>query len=256
MPSAPKSSKRLWNLRNEDTGEQITGQFPATGVKLDIGNKWEQHTALSRQKPIMMFISCESDAVQFTGMFFARNTTETTTIDTNFKKMISWAKPDGSTGRPPPVTFWIGNGHLQRTCVIDGISGINFGEPTSEGEMRSVEFTINLIEYHPFTLNDSEVFETRYHRARLGDYYEMLTFREYGDARMGDIIRKRHPRIWTIYPGDIIKLPSIEAIRSEKVTQTSVMLKTAYGRKDTPQRRLRLDLFNSHNRDFFSTIAR
>ena len=98
MGAAPKSSKRLWNLRNEDTGEQITGQFPAQGVKLDIGNKWEQHTALSRQKPILMFISCDSDAVQFSAMFFARNSTESNKIEANFNPSAFEAYQNLPTG--------------------------------------------------------------------------------------------------------------------------------------------------------------
>jgi hypothetical protein len=248
--------QRRWYLRNEDTGELVQGQFPATNVTLAVKNNWQEHTALSRSRAILMFINSENDQLQFSSLFFARNTDEFQDIKDRLDKLLLWAKPSLAFGRPPVLTFWVGNGFLERTCVIDGISPIAYGEPTSEGEMRRVAFTIALKAYQEFTLNDTELFETRYHRGRERDYYEMLTWREYKQPLLGDIIRKRHPEQPIVTPGAIVKLPSIEAIRKDRVETKSVQLITAYGRKSTPQRALRIDMFNRRNRTYVSHILR
>jgi hypothetical protein len=254
MPGPGKT--RLWFLRNEDTGELIEGQFPTKEVGLEVKNNWAAHTTLSRSRAILMFLNSEDDKLTFQSLFYARHRDEADGLKERFDKLLSWAKPSIAFGAPPPVTFWIGNGHLERLCVIDSISGIRYGEPTEDGNLRSVSFTVNLLDYQQFTLQDTELFETRYHRGRERDYYELLCFREYKQPMMGDIIRKRHPDQPQVTPGSIIKLPSIEAIRTQKPAPSSIALATAFGRKDTPQRALRIDTFNRRNRTYVSHIVR
>jgi hypothetical protein len=138
-------------------------------------------------------------------------------------------------------------------CVIESLSP-KFGRPTWFGNIRSVQASITLRQYTEFDLESAAAGETRYHRAVVRDYYELLTQREYGSAIMGDIIRKRHPTNPNIQVGDTIKLPSIEAIRKEKVEPKSLCLKGAYSKKETPQRTLRRDMFDLRNRPYVSHI--
>lgn len=244
-----------WQLRNEDTGEVVQGQFPAE-VTLDVKNNWQQHTALSRSRAIVMFINSENDVLAMSSVFYARTTDEFQLVTERINKLIEWSKPDLAFGRPAVCTFWVGNGYLERTCVIDSIGGIRYAQPTNEGELRSVSFTLNLLAYQEFNINDAELFETRYHRGRERDYYEMLCFREYKLPMLGDVIRKRNPSQPLVTPGSIIPLPSVEAVRNVKVEPKSLQLRTAYGRKDTPQRALRIDTFNRRNVTHVSHIIR
>lgn len=248
------SIQKRWYIRNEDTGEIVQGQFPAEMVEKSIKNSWEQHTALSRSRSITQFINSESDKLNFSSMFFASDSGKFEDVQSKIQKLESWAKAS-LTGPPPVVTFWVGNGHLERTCVIDSMAS-KYMEPASEGDLRHVVFTINFLAYDAFSLSDTELFETRYHRGRERDYYEMLCFREYKLPLLGDVIRKRNPEQPQVTPGSIIPLPSVEAIRSEKVEPKSVPLATAFGRKDTPQRALRIDMFNRRNRPYTSHIVR
>lgn len=252
----PATNIRKWFMRNEDTGEMLIGQFAPKNVELNVKNNYAQHTTLSRSRAILMFLSSESDTLNFSSMFFAMHADDAQRVEDSINKLLLWSKPSLAFGAPPPVTFWIGNGHLERLCVIDSISGISYGEPTGDGAIRQVSFTVNLLEYHPFTLQDTELFETRYHRGRERDYYEMLCFREYKQPLLGDIIRKRHPTQPNVTPGSTIKLPSIEAIRTKKPAPTSIALVGAFGRKDTPQRELRIDMFNRRNRVHVSHVIR
>jgi hypothetical protein len=255
MTTDANNVQTRWQIRNEDTGELIQGQFPAK-VAVEIKNNWQQHTALSRSRAIVMFINSENDTLTMSSVFFARTSDEYELVTERINKLIQWSKPDLAFGRPAVCTFWVGNGYLERTCVIDSISGLTYSEPTRQGELRSVSFTLNLLAYQEFNINDAELFETRYHRGRERDYYEMLCFREYKLPMLGDVIRKRNPSQPLVTPGSTIPLPSVEAVRNVKVEPKSLQLQTAYGKKDTPQRTLRIDIFNRRNVSYTSHIVR
>ena len=84
----------------------------------------------------------------------------------------------------------------------------------------------------------------------------MLCWREYRKPILGDVIRKRHPQHAQIITGDVIKLPSIEAIQATPIVPSSVALSTAFGRKDTPQRALRIEWFDRRNDKYVSHIVK
>jgi len=250
------SNLNKWWLANDEIGEEIEGQFPAEDVNHDISATYAESTALSRQNAILHFVHGNSETVSFRGLFFADGSTEN--VYKIFAMLRSWAKVNPDLGRPPVLQFWVGDAHLAlRQCVIEGISNIEYGEPRSDGSLRSVSFSIRLREYVAWSLDveNKPPPETRYHTARSRDYYEMLTLREYGDADVGDIIRKRHPDKPNIRVADVIKLPSTAALRKETVEQTSIALKTAYRRAVSPQRTLRLQVFDARNRSYTSHIV-
>lgn len=230
-----------WFLRNEDNGNIITGQFPAESVNTDIKNNWARHTTLSRTRSIISYLNSEEDQISFQGRFRSENYFKND-VKRDFDLLALMARKDPDIGRPPIVTFWIGNGHVEQRSVIDSITGINWGVPDINGAPRTVTFTVNLIQYEDFDLSDTEVYETRYHRARERDYYELLAAREYGNPNLGDAIRKRHVTQPALTPGAIVRLPSVEAVRTERPKQTSVVLAGAFGRKDTATKRNRLEL--------------
>lgn len=245
---------KKWHIRNEDDGETIEGQFPAEALTLEVGNNWAQHTSLNRSTPITQFLNGKADTITFQSIFYAGDFTAASKTQSKLDKLISWVRRDPELGRPPIVTFWVGDGHLEQLSFIDSITGIEYGEPAITGGLKQVKFTIKLRQYVEFNLGDTEATDTRYHRAREGEYFEMLTYRQYGNPFIGDVIRKRHPTTPTLVEGMVVKLPSIAGIRTEVVTPTSIALKTVTGRVDTAQKLLRASKFDSHNVDYVSHI--
>jgi hypothetical protein len=245
-----------WFLRNEDTGDVLEGQFAAEGVQLNIQNNYAQHTALNRSRAIIQYLNSANDTLSFQAQFFAETIVDTAMVERKFDMLKSMARRDPDLGRPPIVTFWVGNGFMEQQSVIDSIGGVTFAPPSVTGAVRQVYFTVNLLAYTEFSLKDNEIFETRYHRSRQRDYYELLAQREYGDPMMGDIIRKRHPTKPNLVPGAVVKLPSKEAIRSDRTQPTSTALKDGFGRKDTAQKRNRLDTFNRRNIVYYSHVVK
>jgi hypothetical protein len=245
---------RAWNLINLDTGELLTGQFEPEETTEQISINYAQHTSLNRQKAILQFVNRASDTLTFNARLFARDIAFNS-VEDDLGKLKEWCEIDSLFGRPPILLFWVGDGHLtMEGCVIQSLSGITYGRPTFFGGVKDVSLTINLLKYDPFDLTEKGIFDTRYHRARERDYYEMLTYREYRNPLIGDVIRKRHPTQPNLQVGDIVKLPSQEGIRKERVQTTSLALKNAYSKKVTPQRTLRLDMFDRRNRTKVSHI--
>lgn len=246
---------KRWSIQNQDTGDILTGQFAAE-IGLEIRNNWQHHTAMSRSVAISQFVNCEVDRITVPAYFYATTALETVTVEKQIANLIKWSKPGNGKDRPAVLKFWVGSKFLERTCVIAGLNDVKFGEPNSEGNLRTFTVNINLDAYAVFDINDTKNYRTRYHRTRVRDYYEMLCWREYQIPIMGDIIRKENPSQALLTPGEIVPMPSIEAIRSETVEAKSTALMTAFGRKNTPQRALRIAYFNAHNKPFTSHVAK
>ncbi len=244
-----------WFLQsNDNEKEKVQGQFPITPNK-NIGSKFASHGALNRKTPIVQFLSGASDKISFAARFFARDMFFSGVQD-SLDQLEAWAKPDETLRRPHILSFWVGDGHLgMSSCYIESL-GESYQQPNVLGAIRDVTITINLVEYTDFNLEGIALGETLYYRAKERDYYELLAQSQYGNALLGDVIRKRHPDKKNIGVADIIKLPSIEIIRKESVTPKSLQLQTAYGRRETDQRALRLKMFERRQRTHYSHVLK
>lgn len=246
---------RTWFLANVDTGQILQGQFEPQATTKNIGVNYAQHTALNRQNPILQFLNRAADTISFQARLFNRHSLEVQAEET-LRQLEEWTEIDPALNRPPTMSFWVGDGHLQQIdCVITSLDGITYGRPSFFGGLREVSLTINLLQYEPFNLESTGTFETRYHRARSRDYYELICYREYKQPLLGDVIRKRHPTQAVLQVNDVVKLPSIEAIRSERVEPKSLVLTTAYGKKITPQKTRRQEMFDLRNRSYVSHVV-
>jgi len=244
---------RSWAMVNNLTSETLNGDFVAEDVSRDVGAEWSEESSLGRATPLLAFINGKSDTVSFNARFFRRDILHSDPQE-RLETLISWVAPDPKIARPPDVTFMLGSGNLVQTCIIDSVTGIKYDEPDWLGFIRQVQFTVNLRKFVPFSFDGTTVTDTRYHRAAEGDYYELICQKEYGDPAIGDVIRKRHPTQPLLSAGDIVKLPALEGVRTERIKQTSIALRTAYGRKDTPQKRLRIFWFNKRNITYVSHL--
>lgn len=243
---------KIWTLRNLDSNQLLQGQFEASSVSRDMSTNWGQFTSLNRGKPILQFLNGGADKVSFDARLYRKHALDTSP-ELKLDMLRSWGRIESQLRRPPICQFWIGDGHVTIDCVIVGI-GEDFGRPDVFGGLRDVKFTVSLLEYTSYSINDAEQRDTRYARVREREYFESLARDEYGDPMIGDVIRKQHPGMHNLKPGDIVRLPSIEGVRHIEIKQTSVPLKTAFGRKNTPQRKLRLQFIDKRSGRYVSHI--
>jgi len=244
-----------WFLSNMESipPSIVQGSYPAE-ITETLSNKFATHQSLSRQHPIIHFLSGELETISFQAIMYARDAADPR-LKMAIKNLKTWRKIDSKTKRPSVLKFWIGDSHLSMSkCMIKSLGPITWHHPTTFGQLRHITLTINLMRYQPFSLEPSPPTETRYHRARNRDYYEMLCEYEYGNPYLGDVIRKRHPQKLKLNLADVVKLPSVDAIRKDRIEPKSLILATAFGNRDTPQREARLDMLDNRNRTHVSHV--
>lgn len=250
----PKDTKTIvWNLRNLDEGQDLSGQFPAEDPILNLSTTYGQHTSLNRQNPIVQFLHGDSDTFSFVARFYALHGADRTPTK-NIGTLQSWRLRDATLARPPRVAFTFGNIIPFPEAVITSLSNISYSEPKPDGDIREVSARVDLLRYTKFSLDNTPEPETRYARAKQGDYYELLAWQEYRAPLLGDALRKEHPDQALLEEADIVRLPSYGAIRGTTITTTSIPLLRSYTIKDTAQRRLRQDEFERHDRTYTSGI--
>jgi hypothetical protein len=236
---------KTWTLINEDTSEVMQGQFPSDSNSREVGSNWAQIQSLNRSNAILQFLNGKNETLSVSSRFYRRDFADGSP-DEKINKLITWAKRDATKGRPPILLFALGDGKsVNMRVILESLSGITYSTPNYFGGVREVKFTMNFTEFVPFSLSDKQVTDTRYHRAKDGEYYELIAWGEYGNALLGDVIRKHpyHTGKAVLQPGAIVRLPSIEGVRTTKITQKSPVLAGAYSPKATAQRTLRLDTF-------------
>jgi hypothetical protein len=244
-----------FTLKNLDTQEELEGQYGPVDPKENPGNSnYAEHSSLNRDKPIIMYTHGNAASFSFGVFFFATHETD----DTPFKKITvlkKWAKRDDFLSRPPLVGFWVGSeGDLNfGPAVISAIGEISYYDPPKHGGgIRGVSATVNLREYTDWQIESEPPPETRYHHARQGDYLELIAWQEYRNPMLGDVVRKRNPEIVALQVGDVVPLPSAEAIRSEKIRPASTTFLNTQGSKSSAQKNLRAESFSRYDRSYVS----
>lgn len=229
-------NNRAWRIENTDSGEVVEGDFEALGPTRNVAGRWAHKNSLNQFKPITQYLGGELDTFTFQGRVF-QTAGALFDVTEKFNKMVAWTNRDPDLRRPPIVLFSIGDGNTaifdNVLAFIESVSDISYDSPNVFGGVRGITFTINLREFNEFSLENEPPPETRYANAKEGEYMELLAEREYGQPLMGDIIRKRHPALQVVETGDVIGLPSFEAIRSIAIVPRSLALRTLTGRKET-----------------------
>lgn len=245
----------VWHLKNLDSGEELEGQFAPIGPTETVGAVYAEHTSLNRQNAIIQYLRGTTPTYSFTARFYALHSTDTKPEE-DIATLKSWTKRQADLGRPPRVTVTVGNQvPLPEAVIEEPLSVAYVDDALPEGAIRGADCTINLRNYHKFSLDTSPEPSTRYHRSRTGDYYELLAWYEYANPLLGDVVRKEHPDKQTLSEGDVVRLPSLGAIKGTTVKPTSTALQKSIGTKDTAQRRLRQSEFERHDRSYVSAIV-
>jgi hypothetical protein len=257
---------KVWHLQSQFDGAEVSGQFEALDLSENLSTAYADQWSLGRRAPIAQWLHGELETITFTAKFYDTRTQilfgdpfEVSGLGA-LDKLKEWVRPHSTLGHPEVLTFWVGDGSFAFfiNCTVQSLGGIKYDRPTIFGGLRGFEAQITLREYVPYSLEDGQQspLESRYHRAKSGDYYEALTQREYGNPQLGDIIRKRNPTKPNLQVGDVVKLPDISAIRKDKVEQKSIALQTGFGKKTTPQKDLRIYMFDARNRKKVSHVIR
>jgi len=245
-----------WTLTNEDTGEKIEGQFaPINPTEKPIISAYAEHTSLGREKPILMYTKGNSAEFSFGILFYALSEDDDLPA-AKIQALKTWARRRDNLGRPPLVSFSVGNGDLQfGPAVIVGIGDISYFDPMKHGGgIRGVNTSVTLRAYTTWSVISVPPPETRYHHAKIGEYFEFIAYHEYGSPLLGVVIRHRNPEIVELEAGDTVPLPSLDAIKTESTAPNSKPFSNILLKKSGIEKDNRNLVFGRKNVSYFSAL--
>ena len=235
--SALLPKTRSWFLLNTDTQDLVYGPYEAQNVTENVGSVYADSFSLGNHKAVRQFVHGEIDSLTFQARFYS--IFALLEIEKYVNKVKAWSKKDDELGRPPICYFWIGlDQHAKmESCIVRSVQQVN-DAPGFLGSMKGATLQVRLERYDPFSLDDVQTFDTRYHFAKVGDTFDMLAASEYGDPMLGVWLAQQHPKSMVLEPGDIVKLPARSgSVRNAKNEPSSIAFKNLSRKKDTPQRR-------------------
>jgi hypothetical protein len=254
MPKFEARKTHPFKMSNLENGQELKGQYGPVNPNEDISVSWQTHTTLGRQNPILQYLHGNANTFTFTAYFYSANENDSI-AEKSLDVLRSWTRRDQDLGRPPRVSFTVGDGKMAMPeAVITSLGIAYYDPPKHSGGIRAVSIAVSLMQYTQFSLETTVLGETRYHRVKTNEYYELITYNEYNSALLGDVIRKRHPEQQELTEGDTVKLPSIQVIRTEKVEPKSIPFYKGYTTKETDTRSLRQEVFARNNFNYFSAI--
>lgn len=277
-----------WYLTNIDTGQTLEGQFPIIDLSKDISNTYSEKTAPSRDSPVTQFVHGNSKKFSFTGRFFlVKNLISTPEESAQQKKNVSssdqkireavkqfgvtksiygvsyspeekmeivenWMKVDQKTRRPALCFFYLAGGYAE-FVIIESVN-IKYKQfENFTNKLKHVEFEIALKSYVPLTIEgEYNAGWTYYHTIKSGEYYELIAGRLYGDAKLGDIIRKQNSDKPFMREAYLVGFPRIDKIATETVAPKSIPFRNAFLKKTNLDKERWKEIFDSRNEVYYS----
>lgn len=194
LTSSLKLAERwTWKITTE-TNVEVNGQFfPENLGGRDFGANWKQTEGLGQNKPRLQWSGGKLKILEFDALFFLEIFTGNlqNVLDT-FEYLTN---RDDKLLRPPICDFQYGL-NVRMKCIVEDVTNIQIGEVKRDGRVRNIRARFRLLEYVPFDFQASGIStdttkETRIVRAKDGDSFEFLAFKEYGDALKGEALRQR-----------------------------------------------------------------
>jgi hypothetical protein len=259
-------SKKAWTLKNDDTGEVIRGQYIAQDYTENVGANLNDSSTVNQRAPFTQWINGEAETGSFRARIFATHSLKF--VKNEIDKLKEAARLNKTLKRAPIFTFTYGT-EIVYKCFVVSVGGIKYDEVRSDGSIRGAEFniTLRILEDVPTpqataslaskvkfaagiataaagilsTVGLIKIPGASLHtkgrtiKAKQGDTFESIAQREYGDALVGDILRRVQPEKADLSPGDDVILVDNTEIFQIKVQPQSVAL------KQEPENKMLLD---------------
>lgn len=212
-------------LRPLDDGFQaIKFQFQPLSLAKNLGGVWSSVSGLNREHPILQFSHGDQQSFTFDARLFAKHQLDS--VEDVLRELERSTQRDPQLKRPPRWEFIWGS-VIHETVIVESVGNIRYDDIRVDGSVRGVLLSITLQVYRgadvELTQPGAPRPSTFYVHTRTDDQWEDLAEREYGDALLGDLLRRRHPDLPFPgqVPGTIVALPPLETLRDEVVEPTA-----------------------------------
>jgi hypothetical protein len=249
-----RSRVKTWTMKNNDTGQVITGQFAPQNYTENAGAKIPEVSTVNNQEPFPQWVGGEGETISYSARIFQVD--PTVSVRDSVELLKNATKKDAKLNRAPIFTFTWGT-EIAFRCFVVSVGGVRYDEITDTGEIRGASFTVALRkiskDISQFSLlqgasygTATEQFKTglstirkalgidvkggsihtkgKTIRAKEGDTFESIAQQEYGSAILGDILRRAQPDKADLQPGDTVDLVDDVEVFQIEVTPQSVAL--------------------------------
>ncbi len=219
------SSSPKWRLIDLDSGAEYIAQFPGQDVTSDEGTSYSESWSLGREDPILQWTHGNSKTVSLRARLWAESSKAT--IERHLEALRDTIKPDPELGRPHVYRLVHGTA-VNARCVVDSLGSVSFDSLRNDGSPRGATLTITFRKYEPFDIELSDPnappTSTRYYRLAEGETFEHASDSIYGNANLGDLIRRRNPLIDSDQTNQLVVAPEAQDIRRERLEPYSIPL--------------------------------
>lgn len=252
------SDSKGWSLVGQDSGFDIEfkGEFISENMVEGVGSVLGENTTINKDKPNQQWLHGEQDTFTFQTRLWASNSF--TNIKAQVELLKSFVKRNKQLKRAPIFLFTAGT-EIGFTCFVRG-ARFQYDELRSDGSLRGAVVNIALLKLEETITEDAATSLAsqikfaagvvaggigiakqvgrlknipggslhtidRTVTVKEGDTYESIAQAEYGDALLGDILRRVQPEKATLTPGDKVELVEPTEITQIPITPQSVALK-------------------------------
>jgi len=197
----------IWTLSSLDApGTTVEGQYRPSNLVENVSGVWAETSTLGLQQPVLQFMRGNLDVITFDAKVFAKHNgvLGTGLNSDNIKDLVDTIRElpraDEALGRPHVYTFtW--SEEFQQDVVIQSVGGIRYDHARPEylfgskpSSLRGVLFRIRMARYVEYDVGALVgASESLVIYAKQGDTFEVIAQRLYGDAKLGEVIRRRNP---------------------------------------------------------------
>lgn len=255
------SNAKGWTLEALDPGFEsgkFEGQFITENMEENIGSTLGETTTVNKDKPDFKWLHGEAEIFTFTTRLWASDSLKN--INKTLHTLKNLARRNDELRRAPRCVFTAGS-EISFNCFVRGIK-TKYDELRSDGSLRGaiIDLTLQKIESDIKTDNAATSLASqlkfaggliagavglvatgkklidipggslhtidRTVEAKQGNTFESIAKKEYGNALLGDVLRRAQPEKANFKPGDKIILVEPSEIRQIAVTQQSIPLKS------------------------------
>lgn len=252
------SDRKGWALVAQDPGIKLEfkGDFISENMSERVGAILGQNSTVNKDKPNQQWLGGENEPFTFQSRIFASNSFKN--IKQQVETLKSFSRRNRELRRAPIFLFTAGT-EIGFTCFVKGVL-FQYDELRSDGSLRGAVVSITLEKIED-TITESAATSLasqikfaagiivgaagianqlgrvinipggslhtidRRHKVVDGDTFESIANQEYGNALLGDILRRAQPELGDLKAGDEVLLVEGTEITQIRITQQAVALK-------------------------------
>ena len=249
---------KSWTLRGIDPGFEVEfkGQYISTNMEETIGSDLGETSTVNKEQPDYQWVKGIGDQFTFSTRLFAEHQFQN--VRQQVELLKSYAKRNKNLKRVPRFIFSAGT-EISFVCFIR-LARFLYDELRPDGSLQGAIINITLQPIDPDIAEDSaknmseqitqasgvksaspnikrkagkqkdvpgsslHTFDKE-HLVKSGETFESIAAMRYGNALVGDILRRSQPEMIPLEPGDKIDLMEASEVRRIIITPQSIPLK-------------------------------